>query len=39
MQTVDRLPKQRIPMSKKTKEWGKSNIEEIEGIINTDSYN
>ena len=39
MQTVDRLPKQRIPMSKKTKEWGKSNIEENEGIINPDSYN
>lgn len=39
MQTVQNLPKQKVSMSKKTKEWGKSNIDEIEGIINTDSYN
>lgn len=39
MQTVQNLPKQRIAMSKKTKEWGKANIDEIEGIISTESYN
>ena len=39
MQSLERLPKQRISVAKKTKEWGKANIEEIEGIINTDSYN
>jgi hypothetical protein len=35
----ERLPKQRISMSQKTEEWGKNNIDEIESIINSDSYN
>ena len=38
-QTTTNIPKQRLAMSKKTKEWGKANIEEIEGIINSDTYN
>jgi hypothetical protein len=39
MNTVQNLPQQKVAMSKKTKDWGKANIDEIEGIINTDSYN
>jgi len=39
MHTVQNLPKQKLSMSKKTKEWGKANIDEIEGLVNSDTYN
>ena len=37
--TINDLPRQRIPRSKKTIKWGKAVIEDLEKLSYTDSYN
>lgn len=39
MATINDLPRQRLPKSKKTKSWGISVIDDLEKLSYTDSYN
>ena len=39
MANINDLPRQRIPRAKKTKEWGKSVIDDLEKLSYTDTYN
>ena len=39
MNILDDLPRQKVPRKKKTTQWGKNVIDELEGISTSDSHN
>jgi len=39
MSILDDLPRQKVPRKKKTTQWGKNVIDELEGISTSDSHN